>query len=140
MARSVSIPRGAVKVAYADASELDEYLFDDAVSDLRWSLSKRYPSLRRCNEWVGREDRAVLANDNAFITVSEYCGLVAVCVVPKTDSKAALAWCDKVKLDTAVSYFGPLLLSKGRFSNGEQVFIRKDLSSRETISSNGSRW
>lgn len=136
MARSVSIPYGALAVSYADASELDQYDFDDAVSNLRWSLQKRYPSLRPCNEWIGREDRAVLENPYCHITVSEYCGLVAVCAVPKYGNKASRDWCDKVKLDDAAGYFGPLLVSQGRFSNGEQVFRRAG----EHISSNGSRW
>lgn len=138
MARSVSIPSGAVKVAYADSTELDQDDWHDAVSNLRWNLRNRYPSLRHCNEWIGREDRAILANDHAFITVSEYCGISVLCVVPRNDSKKAADWCDKVKLDQAVEYLGAPLLSKGRFSNGEQVFVRRD--TRENISSNGSRW
>lgn len=141
MSRSVSIPTGAIKVAYAALDDnADEYAFDDNVDYLRFAGRRRYPSLRNCNEWVGREDRAVLANDLAFITVSEYCGLVAVCAVPKTDSKKAIAWCEKAALNDLAGYFGDVLISKGRFSNGEQVFIRADLSSRENISSNGSRW
>lgn len=141
MARSVSIPTGALKVAYADASEIDEsWEFDEAISNIRWSATRRYPSLRRCNDWLGCEDRAILCNDLCFITVSEYCGLVAISAVPRGDSKKAVAWCEKADLADLADYFGPVLISKGRFSNGEQVFIRADLSSRENISSNGSRW
>lgn len=138
MARSVSIPRGAVKVAYVACYQEDEDGWDDSVDNLRWSLKNRYPSLRNYNKWVGREDRAVLENDHAYITVSEYCGIAAVCAVPKNDSKKAAAWCDKVELLDASCYLGEPLISQGRFSNGEQVFARLD--TRETVSSNGSRW
>lgn len=136
MARSVSTPTGAVQVAYADASDIYSEDWDDTVSDLRWAARNRYPSLRNCDEWIGREDRAILANDLAFITVSEYGSLVAICAVPKNESKKATAWCEKVDLNCLACYFGPVLVSQGRFSNGEQVFRRGD----ENISSNGSRW
>ena len=98
MARSVSIPYGTVKVAYADCSDLDHDDWFDAVDNARYSLRSRYPSLRRCNEWIGREDRAILANDQAFITVSEYNGIAALFVVPRDESKKAANWCEKVKL------------------------------------------
>lgn len=141
MARSVSTPTGALQVAYATLpDDADEFSFEDSVSDIRREARRRYPSLRSCSDWVGREDRAILANDQAFITVSEYCGLVALCAVPKNESKKAVAWCEKVALGELVGYFGDRLISKGRFSNGEQIFIRADLSNRENISSNGSRW
>lgn len=141
MARSVSIPRNALNVAYADASEIeDSDDFAYYLSELQYAAKQRYPSLRPCSVWLDREDRAVLENDQAYITVSEYCGLVAVCAVPKGESAKAAAWCEKADLNDLAGQFGPVLISKGRFSNGEQVFIRADLSSRENISSNGSRW
>lgn len=138
MARSVSIPYGTVKVAYADCSDLDHDDWFDAVDNARYSLRSRYPSLQFCSEWLDREDRAVLKNDHAYITVSEYNGIAAICVVPRNEGKKTADWCDKVDLSRAIAYFGEPLISKGRFSNGEQVFVRLD--TRENISSNGSRW
>lgn len=140
MARSVSIPTGAALVAYADASELDpDFGWQDAINNLHWVAKKRFPSLAPCDRWIGREDRAVLENDLAFLTVSEYNGLVAVCIVPK--DKRGITWARKIRgIESLAECFGPALISNGRFSNGEQVFIRRDRSTREVISSNGSRW
>ena len=120
MARSVSVPTGFQKVAYAALNDDDAY--DFAVDDVRYSAKERYPSLRNCNEWLGREDRAILANDLAFITISEYNGLVAIASVPETRSKKALAWCEKVDLEKLAGYCGEVLRFKGRFSNGEAIF------------------
>ena len=133
MARSVSIPSGAAIVAYADASELEpDFGWDEAICSLKWAAKKRFPSLAPCDRWLGREDHAILENDQVFLTVSEYSGLVAVCVVPKVT--AGITWARKVKqIDNLAECFGPVLISRGRFSNGEQVFIRAD-------SSNGTRW
>lgn len=140
MARSVSTPAGAVQVAYADWAHLEETKeFTDAVDDLRELAQSNYPSLRACNRWVSREDRAILENGFGYITVSEYNGIVAVSVVPKAAGLAE-AWCRRINLEDLVACFGDVLISKGRFSNGEQVFICKTPLVRETISSNGCRW
>lgn len=139
MSRTVSIPRNAVKTAYADASELDQDDWDDAVSTLRETAQARYPSLTRCSLWLDREDRAVLTNGHAYIVISEYNGLVALSVVAKQTNKLALTWCEKFDAEHFVEYFGPRLISQGRFSNGEQVFIRAN-NPAEHVSANGSRW
>ena len=139
MARSVSIPSGALAVEYADACEVDADDWGYLLEALQDVATECYPSLSACDEWLGREDRAVLENSHCYITVSEYCGLVALAIVPK-EGNLAERWCRQVDLALLVEVFGPRLISKGRFSNGEQVFSRADLSSRETISSNGSRF
>lgn len=135
MSRSVSIPRNAFKVAYAELQDD----FDDAVSSIRSAAQDHYPSLQRCSIWLDREDRAILENPYCYIVVSEYCGLVALSVVVKNGNKASLAWAERFDADHFVGYFGDRLISKGRFSNGEQVFIRAN-NPRDNISSNGSRW
>ena len=139
MARSVSIPAGALAVEYADACDVDADDWGYHLEALRDIAAERYPSLSACTEWLGREDRAVLENSHCYITVSAYRGLVAVAIVPK-EGNLAERWCSQVNLAPLVEAFGPRLISKGRFSNGEQAFFRADLSSRETITSNGSRF
>lgn len=138
MARSVAIPRDAQAVAYADVTGND-WDWDDLLSEVRNYAQSRYPSLEYCRRWLDRECQAVLENAHALLVVSEYNGLVALSIVPKNEGLAP-HWCNQVDLDDLVTCFGPRLISKGRFSNGEQVFIHADLSSRENISSNGSRW
>ena len=126
MARSVSTPRGASDVAYASFSCEDEfdasYEFKSCIEYLQEVAMKKYPSLKPSTRWVGREDQAVLENRFCCITVSEYCGLVAIAIVPDEDSNLAANWCDKVDLSPLADCFGERLISRGRFSNGEQIF------------------
>jgi hypothetical protein len=128
MARTVSVPTNALRVAYAGfACEDDEdapYLFDAAVDDFQYTAKERYPSLKFCDKWLAREDRAVLENKLVYVTVSEYCGLVAVAVVPKYDDTAALAqrFADQIDLNNLAGCFGPALRKIGSFSNGEALF------------------
>lgn len=137
MSRSVSTPYDAVKVAYA-AFECDEPYdaqdeFEDALDCLRELAREMYPSLDTSSGWIDRENRVVLENNLARITVSEYCGLVAVAAVPKgaVDSRyadevrianLAAHWCAKLDLNALAACFGTLLRSRGYGSNGEQFF------------------
>ena len=138
MSRSVSIPSGAYTIAYADVSEND-WEWDELLDQVRDYAQSRYPSLEACRRWLDQESQAILENGHAILAVSEYNGLVCLAIIPKNESLAP-HWCKRVDLKDLVQCFGPALISKGRFSNGEQVFIRADRSSRENISSNGSRW
>ena len=128
MSRSVSVPRGAVKVVYASFQpsepEFGYEEFQECISFLQSVLSNQYRSLSKCSEFIGREDHAVLENGFCYVTVSEYCGLVAVAVVPKESEYPGLAqrFCHKLKLNRGARVFGPLLRSKGFASNGEQFF------------------
>lgn len=139
MSRSVSIPLNAFKLAYASIPD-DEFDFEYALDCFRDAAATRYPSLRECDTWIGREDRAVLENPYCYIVVSEYNGIVTLSVVVKNGNKASYNWAERFDTDALVDYFGDRLISKGCFiSNGEQVFIRAS-APREHISSNGSRW
>jgi len=125
MARSVSTPSEASDVAYA-TFEGDEYDFRDAVSEMQAAARRRYPSLSKCDRWIGRENHAVLENRYCTITVSEYCGLVAVAIVPGSGYSLSDSWCSKVNLEPLVEYFGQALRLKGVFSNGEAIFQPAD--------------
>ena len=145
MSRSVATPYNAVKVAYAafepfDADEDDGYdpylaseYFEDAVYNLIETARERYPSLEASSGWIDRENRVVLENALARVTVSEYNGLVAVAVVPKGDvnsyytdevrtANLAGRWCAKLDLSALAACFGTPLISRGYASNGEQFF------------------
>lgn len=125
MGRSVSVPSGAIAVAYASFSVEDAFdaswEFDACVEGLRQSLVERYPSFRNCERSLGREDRAVAENGHCYVCVSEYCGLVAISVVPK-DGPLAEAGAAKINVQQFAGCFGDPLVSVGRFSNGEQIF------------------
>jgi hypothetical protein len=121
MARSVSTPSGASAVAYA-SFEGESFDFSDCIEDARSVAMSKYPSLYESDKWVGREDRAILANTFCSITVSEYNGLVAVCIVPNEDSNLAANWCSKVDLSKIAGCFGQALRRVGSASNGEAFF------------------
>lgn len=127
MGRSVSTPRHAEQVAYA-SFDGDEWDWSDAIDNLKGVAQYRYKSLRSCDHWVGNEDHAILENDHAYIGVSEYCGLVAVWVVPKgadrysDPSGLAMNWCNQISLRPLAECFGTALHKQGTFSNGEAFF------------------
>jgi hypothetical protein len=148
MARSVSTPTNAsekVYLAHPYNAEDEEFGFQDFIEDLRQVLDgsagapggKGFPSLEPRDHWLDREDHAVLENSHAVVTVSEYCGLVAVCLVPKEESdfgydqsRKALAdaWteraCKGFRNLLHGAYSQCAIVSQGFFSNGEQVFRR----------------
>jgi hypothetical protein len=100
------------------------------IDDIVWVCQENWPSLERIDRWIGREDHAILENGHAQIGVSEYCGLVAVWIVPAVSDyfpeHAGLAhhWISQIE-DRFRERFGRLR-SLGFFSNGEQVFQRTE--------------
>ena len=137
MSRSVSTPSGAAVVVFAamdttashdEQGQYDEegmqFEWDNCIDNLRDSLTARYPSLSKCDRWLGREDHGILSNRHATVTVSEYCGLVAVCLVP-TDEPMAGHWCEQIEpgfRKVVGEVFGGTLRKVATASNGEAFF------------------
>ncbi len=149
MGRSVSTPYDAEVTVflYPELESFDENeKYDEYLSQLNWQdftidleevLKTKYKSLTKCDEWLGREDHAFLENELVYVGLSEYCGVVAVWIVPKDgefytsrSEKANLAvnFCKQIEKgfekllgDT----FGTRLNRVGRFSNGEAVYKRE---------------
>ncbi len=131
MARSVSVPGDAVKVAYASFECSDDGYdcseeFSDCIESLRAVLGEKYPSLEEVSRWVGNELRVVLKGPMGAVGVSEYCGLVAVWAVPNPGAPLGAAWCGRLDLDAAAACFGPTLRKVGTASNGEAFFKPAD--------------
>lgn len=138
MGRSVSYARGSEVVIYShvddvfdDEGNYDEFssqfAFDSALEYLVDSSLEAFPSLEKCDKWLGREDHALLENKLVYVGLSEYCGLISVWVVPKDDEYYAfgVAFANKIKskLNQVVeNAFGVRLNKVGQFSNGEAVF------------------
>lgn len=139
MGRSVSTPSGAIAVCYRDVSsfgyDIDDegnVLYDNydwAIAEDSWDwfldgittdASNRWGSFYKSDEWVGREDRAILENTYAYIGVSEYCGLAAVWLLPKYDEPLAESWCARIAKNFN-KMFGEYA-KVGTFSNGESVY------------------
>lgn len=139
MSRSVSVPRNAEVVCYQHRKFEDEFEWEDLVEDIRESCKSVWPSLEDCDEFLDREDHALLENRLVYIGVSEYCGLVAIWIVPKEDyygneKPLAFGWIGRIS-ERFREMFGELVC-KGRFSNGEAVFSYKDDADHH-ITSNG---
>lgn len=88
MARSVSYPHNSI-VTFT-AFDYDDEAFD-FIENLEETARALWPSFWKCNEWLGRENHAVLENKHTYFGVSVYCGLVALWLVPKNDNDP-LAW------------------------------------------------
>ena len=105
----------------------DDYLagvyFDDYIDDLKTQLVKKYPSLSECDEWLDREDHAMLENDKIYVGVSEYMGLLAIWMVAKDDVSGAERYL-RARENSFLKSFGSLR-KVGTFSNGESVFETK---------------
>lgn len=133
MARSVSLPNNCAFVEYNACEFEDSFEFDMAVEGLQSALCAAFPSVSECDEWVGREDRAVAENKYAYFGVSEYCGLVAVWCAAKEPGYYSNAgfeglrdrWIEQIGAKfskVARGSFGQALVQVGRFSNGEAFF------------------
>lgn len=132
MGRSVSYANDSIQIEYAtfecEDTEWAGESFDDCVSCMQEVAVKRFPSMTTCDKWLGREDRAVLANQHAYIGISEYCGLVSIWVTPRGDcygndpTGLATRWCEQIDLSTLADCFGRRLNKVGAFSNGESVY------------------
>lgn len=164
MARSVSTHRHAVAVAYLTLPANDhneemeqdfhnEFAWGDFMEDLKQVLDgsagapggKGFPTLRSCDRWLDREDHIILENGRCEISVSEYNGIVAVCLAPRdADCPLDVAWCERCagsfrKL-IAGAYKSNALVSQGRFSNGEQCFTLADQPGSCVTSKEGRLW
>jgi len=138
MSRSVSRPNNTLILCYQHHDWDSEY-WDDFIEDMRIDLQEMFPKLEPCDKWLGREDHAIMENGGAYVGVSEYCGLVAIWVVPKTDRNTgeenalAYGWASSIH-KRFTEFFGELA-HMGTFSNGEAVFQR--INGKGHITSNG---
>ena len=141
MGRSVSYPKGAI-VAFRLIESQEEgdsdWKYDCLVEDIISTARDAFPSLVPQDSWRGREDRILLRNAYADCGISTYCGLAAIWLAERDDSfyweadhgrprtGRAQRWLEQVS-DKFSQMFGELR-QIGRFSNGEAVFERIDLS------------
>lgn len=129
MGRSVSTHRHAVETVYLhpEFEEGDDFAWQDYLEDLQHNvLPEVFPSLTPCDRWQDREDHVIMENGRCEVSVSEYCGLVAVCLAPlNPDSAFDVAWCERAANNfraKITKMMGGSLQSIGHASNGEQFF------------------
>lgn len=128
MGRSVMTARGAVAIAYLPYYEEDEeYIhYDEFVMDLQERIEALFPSMSSGNVWIENEVNLIAENYHGYVTISEYCGLVALCLVPQENAESpalAESWCRRVA-DKFENEFGTLT-RLGTMSNGVGVFAKK---------------
>jgi hypothetical protein len=122
MGRSVSCPSNAVAVFEQFEGDSDDWQW--YVEDLRYRAKALFPSLQSDSEWIGREDRAFASNQHAYVGVSEYCGLVAIWLVPRDeDCPLAQHWVEQVAAKFEAE-FGSMV-RHGSMSNGQGVYVAK---------------
>lgn len=137
MGRSVSYLSNSVEEVFVDVSEMDEsYDWDDFLSNIKYALKKRFPSLTECrNEWDGRETAIILDNYHCQIGVSEYCGVASISIRvnsedadyrTRTDIALSENWISQVwnnMLKVMQDNTGyDFLVKQGSFSNGEAIY------------------
>ncbi|UAB79004.1 hypothetical protein INR77_04720 [Erythrobacter sp. SCSIO 43205] len=137
MGRSVSHPAGAVvafRMLDRDGEDDLQWTYECLVEDILHSARDAFPSLEPYDGWRGREDRILLRNAFADCGISTYCGLAAIWLARRDDSRFWEADCDQPQVSLAERWitqvgprfeklFGELKLV-GRFSNGEAIYER----------------
>jgi hypothetical protein len=123
MGRSVNIPRGAQVVAFNYIEydgDHDDWSYDDFVEGAQYAISEIAPSMQPDSGWIDREGRVIASNSFAQMVISEYCGLVSVCLVPEEGNALAEHWCAQLEPKFMMSFSELRLI--GRASNGEAFF------------------
>ena len=123
MGRGVSVPTNAEIVTYIDMSDMSQEDYDMYIENLVENLRDKLPSLHRCEEWLGREDRGLLENDFVFIGVSIYMDVISLWIVPK-DYYPQLTYNWINKIAHHVTKLGDLT-KQGTMSNGVSVYSKK---------------
>lgn len=129
MARSVSRHRDAVETVHLNHPFEDaDWGWTEFIEDLRDNvLRPRYPSLRPCDRWSGREDHVILASERFEISVAEYNGIVAVCLAPRDadnplDLRLVTRMAAGFRALLTKAFPASALVSLGSASNGEELF------------------
>ncbi len=139
----------AIAEGYADADDdFEDWLYgpygawdsqedwDWLVEDIQRTLTTLFPSFHtEDNKWIDRELRVLVENEHSLVTISEYGGLVAICLGPNYDRSQYWAapnerlsplgekWRASIE-EKFLTTFGEYE-KIGTFSNGESVYYRK---------------
>ena len=96
--------------------------FDDLIEFIRAETLHRWPSFIKVNRWLGRELHALAQNKLCWVGISEYCGQIAIWMMPVggRNTPMAVKFMERVE-ENFLKVFGTHRLI-GHFSNGEAVF------------------
>lgn len=133
MGRSVATPSNSVTDAFFLLGDdiVDNHEFEDVIQNLTERVCRRFPSMRPTRGWLERESRIIAENEHGQVTVSEYCGIVAVSLVPQDFYDAHLrnigvSWCCQISdaFRTLINENFHGLRPVARASNGEMAYKR----------------
>lgn len=113
---------------YCDHSEDFQYLLDW----IREEALNMFPSMSEADYWIGQELHVVAENAHSVVTVSEYFGMVSICLGSNYDRQEY--WRDPSpglgkhwREQVSEKFLGTFseLTKIGTFSNGESVYEKK---------------
>lgn len=104
-----------------------EWMLEDTLA----RVQEMFPSMKPADYWIDRELHVIAENSHSIVTVSEYCGMVAICLGDNYDREnywyndapthnLGVKWREQVqdKFLTVFSEFNKL----GTFSDGTSVY------------------
>ena len=102
MGRSVMTASNAVASVFFQSEWAEEYEWQDEIDNVRSVIQERFPTFENCDYWpdrgfYGGEVHAILENGHSYVTISDYCGTVAICLVPRiNENNLAEPWCRRI--------------------------------------------
>jgi hypothetical protein len=132
MGRTVSTPYNVQETAYQDVTKHDHDSFQWWLEDITEYAKSLWLSFCGCDKWLDREDHAILENNLCYLGVSEYCGLVAIWLVPKENPNDGYFSSEPNILPLAENFINRIAPNFhkafgqyrkiGTFSNGEAIY------------------
>lgn len=110
-----------------DNDAIDYYDWSDFLENVTTIILDAYPSFQsfRTRIFIGNEIRVLMENNHGCVTISEYCGITAICLVPRRDALAQ-HWVEQIERNFRAlltkAFPSQALHSMGTASNGEQFF------------------
>lgn len=109
--------------------EYDSENFENDLDYTRDYLLELWPSLESADRWPYNEVHVIAENRLVEVSISEYGGLVALCIAPRTDlyedtSGLAKGWIKAIS-GRFLSAFGSYA-KLGTFSNGESAYLKEE--------------
>jgi len=127
MSRSVAIPPNAIATVYLDGREVDSEEFQSWIDRIRELIYSAFPlaTLTECDYHCGNGVHVILEGYTFGVTVSEYNGIIAVCLTKAShfflepEQRVVI---NRFRSALEVNHPNSLLQYRGTCSNGEAIF------------------
>lgn len=133
MGRGVATAEGALTTVYIELQgDRDIDGWRELLDFIRSAIKCRYRSFWDTERWIGREVMTILENRHAEVTISEYCGIMAVCLRVYDNAEypeLAKTWIASIekgfRTGLQQAFEGSILVKQGTMSNGVSVFHKE---------------